>query len=104
MESKPLSIRLALHQQAADQLGGKTCLAGQAKKPWGRCWVGVLAMGRLEEFRAYCGTKHHSQIAATELIDDQEKLPSSNRDRLLAYRLNHTLQHRDCCKHQHILG
>ena len=24
---------------------GATCLAGRAKKDWGRCWEGVVAMG-----------------------------------------------------------
>ena len=35
---------LALHEQAADELGA-TCSAGRAKKAWGRRWEGVAAMG-----------------------------------------------------------
>jgi len=41
---------LALHQQAADQLGGDQL--GRAEKDWGRCsgscWEGVVAMGMAE--------------------------------------------------------
>jgi len=38
------AIRLAIHQQAADEFGA-TCSAGRAKKDGGRCWEGVVAMG-----------------------------------------------------------
>lgn len=36
------TIRLALHQQAADELG-VTTLAGPAKKEWGSGWESVVA-------------------------------------------------------------
>jgi len=35
---------LALHQQAADELGGDQ-LGGAGEEGWGRCWEGVMAMG-----------------------------------------------------------
>jgi len=35
---------LVLHQQADDEFGATTS-AGRAKKDWGRCWEGVVAMG-----------------------------------------------------------
>ena len=42
-----LTIRMALHQKAADQLG-PTISAGRAKKDKGRCWMGevVVAMDK----------------------------------------------------------
>ena len=43
-----LAIRLAFHQQTADGLG-TTSSAGRAKKLWGRCWEGVVAMGVARE-------------------------------------------------------
>ena len=38
-----LAIRLAFHQQAADELGCHH-LGEPAKKDWRRCWEGVVAM------------------------------------------------------------
>jgi len=38
------AIRLALHQQAADQLR-RNLLGRVGEEGWGRCWEGVVAMG-----------------------------------------------------------
>ena len=45
MESKPLSIRLALHQQAADQLGGNM-LGGAGEEALGEVLGGRIGYGK----------------------------------------------------------
>jgi len=44
-----LTIGLAFHQQAADELGGDD-LGGASEEDGGRCWEGVVAMGVAWEY------------------------------------------------------
>jgi len=85
-----LAIRLALHQQAADQLGGNE-LGGAGEEGLRECWEGLGGYGSDfggEWLRAYCGTSHHQRIAAIELLIDYPRiLPSYNQRRRLNYRL-----------------
>jgi len=99
------AVLLALHQQAADELGGNL-LGGAGEEGWGERWEGFGGYGSGlsgEWLRAYCGTTLHQRIVAIELLIDYPKiLPSCNQRRRLAHRLNHTWHCRGCCRLEHI--
>ena len=85
-------------QQAAEQLWEKM-LGVAPDKGLGKYWEGVVAMGRLEEFRAYCGTRLHFVLEDIQLlICFLMKMLFCSHYMPLAYRLMQTWHYHDCNK------